>query len=427
MKKLQKQSTISKQKKTIPTILLEEKAKLIVSSTALNEISYLHHKIGSTEWSGIALINVKGDLDNIGELKCIVEHVYPNNIGSGHFTSYNSKDSKIHLDILKDIPEAEDLKLGFVHSHHSMDTFFSGTDTSELVENSENYNWLLSLIVNFANDYSARIAFRGTREIEVSGNTKSKLFFKNRFGKYISKVDNKDNTQKIKQDVVFMADFDIEIESESEWLNNRISKLFKVKKEEEIKRKNQYQNSFGFQKSLFRETDFKNYINNDDDIIDRLARTHIINENKYHDIELCKKILINSLSENDVKIIKDQIKNRGIYINDIVNYLNDQYDTPEFSADEIGNGYINNKNGDIEEIKDYVYAITKTIQTFYDNENGVNTDKVKFEDYVDSCLESLNVGLIPYQNSDVIRHLTMHVNDEINDYIINTMEEETYG
>jgi len=411
--------------------LLEEKAKLIVSSTALNEISYLHHKIGSTEWSGIALINVKGDLDNIGELKCIVEHVYPNNIGSGHFTSYNSKDSKIHLDILKDIPEAEDLKLGFIHSHHSMDTFFSGTDTSELVENSENYNWLLSLIVNFANDYSARIAFRGTREIEVSGNTKSKLFFKNRFGKYISKVDNKDNTQKIKQDVVFMADFDIEIESEFEWLKNRISKLFKIKEEEERKRKIQSKNSFGFQKSLFPGTgfdDFTNYTNNDDDnIIDGLMKRNMIKETRYDDIELCKKILINSLPENDIRIIKTQVKNRGIYINDIVNHLDDQYDTPEFSADEIGNGYINNKNADIEEIKNYVYNITEHIEIFYNNENGVNSDKVKFEDYVDSCLQSLNVGLLPYQNRDVIRHLTMHINDEINDYIINTMEEETYG
>lgn len=53
-----------------------------------------------------------------------------------------------------------DMKKGHIHSHNVMNVFFSGTDTEELVVNSEFYNYYLSLIVNNKNEMVAKIAFR---------------------------------------------------------------------------------------------------------------------------------------------------------------------------------------------------------------------------------------------------------------------------
>lgn len=55
-----------------------------------------------------------------------------------------------------------DYKIGLIHSHHQMSTFFSGTDTSTLREKGSNTNIFLSLIVNNSGTYSACI----TRKIE---------------------------------------------------------------------------------------------------------------------------------------------------------------------------------------------------------------------------------------------------------------------
>jgi len=392
----------SNEKKTIPTILLKEKAKLIISSTALNEINYLHYKVGETEWSGIALIDVQGDIDNIQNLKCIVKHVYPNNIGSGHFTSYNSKKSSIHLDILRDIPESEDLKLGFVHSHHSMETFFSGTDTGELIENSENYNWLLSLIVNFSNQFSAKLAFRGKREVEISGNTKLKLLFKNRLGKFIEKINDQDNSKKIEEDVVFIADFDIEIEQDKKWLKERISKLFKVKKELEAQKAKEFKSNFNNFNNFTSYNSYQNKIN----------FNHKNADNTYEQLTLSKEILIKALDEEAVREIKSKAKDRELYINDIVHYLNDKYDTIDFDADEVGNGFIDNQPADIEDIVDYAFEISEAIDETYDKDAKISK-KFKRDDYYQICLDAINTGLFPYQGYAVIRHLSYHISEEI--------------
>ena len=55
-------------------------------------------------------------------------------------------------------------KMGHIHSHHNMSTFFSGTDTDELHENAVNYLYYLSLIVNFSGKYSAKIAVHTKEE-----------------------------------------------------------------------------------------------------------------------------------------------------------------------------------------------------------------------------------------------------------------------
>lgn len=51
-------------------------------------------------------------------------------------------------------------KVGHIHSHNSMNVFFSGTDMEELYDNCENHNFYLSLIVNNNHDMIAKLVYR---------------------------------------------------------------------------------------------------------------------------------------------------------------------------------------------------------------------------------------------------------------------------
>lgn len=54
-----------------------------------------------------------------------------------------------------------------IHSHNTFGVFFSGTDMAELNDNCGGHNFYLSLIVNNALDFIAKIAFVGSVEQEV--------------------------------------------------------------------------------------------------------------------------------------------------------------------------------------------------------------------------------------------------------------------
>lgn len=80
-------------------------------------------------------------------------------MGSTGFTSYEF-DTRYTDYIMEDVSRAK-LSIGHVHSHNNMGTFFSGTDTNELKENSDKHNVYLSLIVNNRMDTSAKLCYRG--------------------------------------------------------------------------------------------------------------------------------------------------------------------------------------------------------------------------------------------------------------------------
>jgi len=66
-----------------------------------------------------------------------------------------------------DNPESENWFIGHIHSHNTMGVFFSGTDMSELNDNSASHNFYLSLIVNNFMDFTAKVAFRGEIDCEI--------------------------------------------------------------------------------------------------------------------------------------------------------------------------------------------------------------------------------------------------------------------
>ena len=143
--------------KTSNNITLNTKPSVVISRKIQNQILFLHSKIKSTEWSGILLYKeLSGDITDINNLKLSAQDVFLQDIGSSAYTEYTADESII--DMYDNIPEADTMRTGHIHTHHSMQAFFSGTDASELHDNAIHYDYYLSLIVNFEGTYKAKIA-----------------------------------------------------------------------------------------------------------------------------------------------------------------------------------------------------------------------------------------------------------------------------
>lgn len=153
-------------------ISLEGKAEITISKNLQNIITFLHNKIQKDEWSGPLFYEIlEGSIDDPSNLKIMAHHIHLQDIGTGAYTEYNQNASDFFT-VLEGYPDIEQglmenrIKIGHLHTHHSMDTFFSGTDTDELHSNAENYNMYLSLIVNFSCVPTAKIAVKGKRVIK---------------------------------------------------------------------------------------------------------------------------------------------------------------------------------------------------------------------------------------------------------------------
>ena len=85
--------------------------------------------------------------------------------GSQSYTAYTFDASVIEH--MENNPELEECKMGHIHSHNTMSVFFSGTDMSELEDNSPNHNYYLSLIVNNFMDFCAKVCFIAQAENET--------------------------------------------------------------------------------------------------------------------------------------------------------------------------------------------------------------------------------------------------------------------
>ena len=142
--------------------LKDFKIGLDLDKNISDKIKFLCSKIPAHEWSGVLFYDVQGSIKDPSTFKIICKDLYLMDKGSVAATEYAYDESLI--DFRMTYPETNKYRIGHIHSHNSMGTFFSGTDNSELCDNSEFHNYYLSVIVNNKFDISARIAFRGTRQ-----------------------------------------------------------------------------------------------------------------------------------------------------------------------------------------------------------------------------------------------------------------------
>lgn len=183
-------------------VTLNGKGKLILTQGLMDQINYLHKKVGGIEWCGILFYKkISGEINKSEDFVLQAEHIYPMNIGSEAYTASDVEGMDI-IDMYEKIPNAENLKQGLIHTHHNMSAFFSGVDMSELHDNAPLHNYYLSLIVNFSGNYVAKIAYVA----EVENNTTMKMSWNNSKDEPESQVTSTNTTKK----VLVMMDLDIE-------------------------------------------------------------------------------------------------------------------------------------------------------------------------------------------------------------------------
>jgi len=189
--------------------------KIIIPAKIENYIDILHKEVGSTEWSGILFYKLTGgDIKKFKDLEFTIEFLYPMDIGTSAYTEFKYNEHVMNAyDINEDLIECSN---SLVHSHHNMSAFFSGTDTSELLENAKNFNYYISLIVNFNKSYVCKIAFPSKSIVN------KKYTIKDQDGKLVN-INSKEEVEEI-----LVGDLDIEFENkvvEEPWLLNRIKEL----------------------------------------------------------------------------------------------------------------------------------------------------------------------------------------------------------
>jgi len=132
----------------------------------LHQIQYLCKKISKVEWSGALFYTTEGSIENPETFKITLKTILPLDMGSQAYTEYSLDDRFMDF-IEEDFEERCTWKLGHIHSHNSMAVFFSGTDMAELNDNAPAHNFYLSLIVNNAMDFLAKVAFIGEAKRDI--------------------------------------------------------------------------------------------------------------------------------------------------------------------------------------------------------------------------------------------------------------------
>lgn len=231
-------------------IPLSFKPTLIISKEVQSQIMYLHNKVENIEWCGILFYSiVSGTITDPDNLILKAEKIFLGDIGVGTYTEMSTDETII--DFYDKYPEALTVpwKQGFTHTHHSMDTFFSGTDMQELHDNAGSHNYYLSLIVNHKSKFCAKIAIVAEAEIpetrssyKFKGNNTAEQFeFKNAGSK---------------SDILMLLDCKIEFEQEEfEKLRYEHIKTEKAKSRAVYHNLNQ---GVGFQQPGISKQQFKN-------------------------------------------------------------------------------------------------------------------------------------------------------------------------
>lgn len=167
--------------------------KLLISKELQQQILYTHSIVGKKEFCAILLIKELSGSIQDKNLSLIAQKMYPINIGTETYVGGDITDE--YAKLLDFYDDAMDYKWQFLHSHATLGTSPSGTDMQESSDQASNYEYFLSLIINFEGKYSAKLSFLGKMDSEV--------FYQTKFGKY---------PYNISKEAVFYTDVNIELE-----------------------------------------------------------------------------------------------------------------------------------------------------------------------------------------------------------------------
>lgn len=206
---------------------LQNKFKCFIKKEALEKIEFFCDKISTTEWSGVLFYTIDGSMKDINSLVVNVIDVFLLDIGTAGATDYEYEDDYIQYRVQNPQLLEEGIFIGHIHSHNSMATFFSGTDTGELTASAPLHNVFVSLIVNNAGTYSIGLSVQGkyksTSVIEQTINF-------NDFSGDVCTFDPTTTNQVVNEEVIYHAFGTIEKEVTSPSIFSRLlDRITKVK------------------------------------------------------------------------------------------------------------------------------------------------------------------------------------------------------
>lgn len=134
-------------------------------------IRHLCNRIPDREWSGVLFYTVEGSFEEGLTVYC--KDICLMDVGSATYTEFDTSPDIAGYMVEHDLL---DCHLGLVHSHNTMATFFSGTDTSTLQEEGSYKNNFVSLIVNNNGTYTAAITRHTFSEIKGNSSFTYEMF-----------------------------------------------------------------------------------------------------------------------------------------------------------------------------------------------------------------------------------------------------------
>jgi proteasome lid subunit RPN8/RPN11 len=189
-----------------------------ISREAEINSSYVCRKISKEEWAGALIYEFSGSWET-KDLVINVLDVYP--IKHAHGFSFDSDfdfDYNYAIDRGYDI---ECIRLGLIHSHCGLPTFFSNPDMEELRENAKFHPFYLSLITNNAGEWTGKIAVHKEEEIVETG----KIIYKDVNGNKIVKPVSTNYSKP--SAIVFDCDIRTETVSVNSLLEERVKLISK--------------------------------------------------------------------------------------------------------------------------------------------------------------------------------------------------------
>lgn len=145
-----------KEKKSLSLIDRHSTYKLIIPDLVQRKIREWCYHFPTKEWSGTLFYTVEGSFED-NSLVITCKDIYVSDIGSATYTEFDHNADIVAYQAMNDLL---DCYTGLIHSHNQMATFFSGTDRNTLIEEGMDMPHFLSLIVNNAGIYTAKITRR---------------------------------------------------------------------------------------------------------------------------------------------------------------------------------------------------------------------------------------------------------------------------
>ena len=230
-----------KEEPKIPIKLVENNTikspKLIISKEIHQKINLLCNLFTNIEWSGVLFYDYTGEFNK--DMVLTIRDIMPKDLGDAASTSYDV-DANIPSFMLKH--GLTRCRMGHIHSHHSMTTFFSSTDTNTLeIEGAESIHFL-SLIVNNDNEYSAKI----TIKTEITDNVHTVILRNENsksFGNVVFESNKKKEIDKIEKSII-VEYCSVEIVFEDPTILQELKQVATVLKAEKNRRFNSPRNNY---------------------------------------------------------------------------------------------------------------------------------------------------------------------------------------